>query len=1589
MDAFDQLDQKQVAPQTVPGQPQAPVQPQAAAQPQAGGDAFDQLPADKSESVNISSQATNQKTATPYNWLERMEGSVLQHVPFAEDNKVLNWVNTHVAQPPVKMGEEVGKIFSQHGLEMLGEGLHAGEQVPEYAKSDPGAYWKLQLEKEKPELAGVASSVFDTIGNIGGNPTNWPLMGASAAKSALARTFAKVFGVQMATDAIREGGDLWDNWEKMDTEQKYKRVTDLITHAYFTKKSMEHGTAPSKEGPQPKPAAERVAGERQTTKNIAGVETPVSAQHAQTIETNNPVEATGGQAQALNEFKRTQTAPAATAAMHSVLGQGAEDLIAQHDAVTNATELPEKVAGTNQPSKYESIDDAAQALNQKARSTTYAKADEISEREQQAHQQNLQSALQNEKEGIDHYNQLVDEHNAQLGEGEEPMQHETFDPTRIQEEFEKQRPKTYGELKGALDRANNDLQSRDASVREEAVDAKDKATKALDGWFKQHSDEISPEEYTSAKKLVYAGARYQEIANGLRASIDNDNLTGNKLRSIIANVDNKMIRRGEAPGAFQRLVGDDVYKNWREVARLFDPILTKDPGTMTYGKLALGYVVHHFFGPLGLVGRVGAHWLMDKALSSPEWGNWFKDMSDAVREKAASGRDIPMNLLQKFKTMYENSKIGGEEGAAGAKVSPRNVGEPAPPKFGRAGLGGKDAFDQLPDEEAERLKQLVPTNDNDWLAKAKESKPGASLSEQLQEAARLKNANPEDEQLRAHNSEGGSIFVGNQNMAGENKYSVGAYPERTQQVTEPLTAEHLHQFKQTNADLLNQEGHGIGTWKDPDTGNSVLDVARLYGDRNEAVNAGRQANQKAIYHLGGEGEISTGGTGEPLGRPTPSRKWPTGDNLIKKYGEANDPAHAAFLLDDGRAVAQTGTEHDRMLGGTPKDDLRTPFVNETGAIRMRSYGVYGDRQFNLSLPESGITAEQLKKIEKWGPQMRTGKIYLEVAKPNGAHVVLDQGSNPDLAQEIKKLVPVGSDAQATPTEPRTPVYANRGDGVHEVTTKDDAGDPKGYLLARDVEGNPDAVRIKSHRAWEEGKGIGSSQIETLAQSLAGQGKTTLLSDTEMTDSARRPWEKLMTQYPDAVTRTEHGYIFDLTKLTPETPASSEIATRRPTSTRVSKSNAPGQYADMAGVEQASAANPGGNGKLGYAEKLSRTIQQYSGLTFTPDELKNPKAVMEKAIDRMTDNLVALHDAMPEPMRETARHWYDTANVMAKDMAEKHGVTKEQSAGVLAALSPQNAWDNNVALANRLLDTYKNRQTFEFSPKMEAAVAKIKGGQLSKAGLGILKDISGKTLADIAQQPMPERLRKKWGEDAPQKWENVKAAQQGMWVRLYDEAHNSPENPMFHPNGDVVGISPSNRSWIGLDHIAKAIRIINDGSVENINDVMGEGNKIRNFYNNIINPNSENGHVTVDTHAVGAAHFQPFSGDDAEVMHNFGNSPKGIPGAPKHAATGMRGTYPLYAEAYRRAAERLGVQPRELQSMTWEGIRSLMGDEKKTPELKAFAREQWDKVQNKELTTKQARENIIEKAGGFSKPAWMTEAQWDEAQGTGFNPEEFK
>lgn len=69
-------------------------------------------------------------------------------------------------------------------------------------------------------------------------------------------------------------------------------------------------------------------------------------------------------------------------------------------------------------------------------------------------------------------------------------------------------------------------------------------------------------------------------------------------------------------------------------------------------------------------------------------------------------------------------------------------------------------------------------------------------------------------------------------------------------------------------------------------------------------------------------------------------------------------------------------------------------------------------------------------------------------------------------------------------------------------------------------------------------------------------------------------------------------------------------------------------------------------------------------------------------------LKVANEATPEE-RLIGREWYQTAHRAAAELAEQHGVTMEQAAGVIAALSPNQPWSQNLIAAKKLLYAYAN------------------------------------------------------------------------------------------------------------------------------------------------------------------------------------------------------------------------------------------------------------------------------------------------------------
>ena len=346
----------------------------------------------------------------------------------------------------------------------------------------------------------------------------------------------------------------------------------------------------------------------------------------------------------------------------------------------------------------------------------------------------------------------------------------------------------------------------------------------------------------------------------------------------------------------------------------------------------------------------------------------------------------------------------------------------------------------------------------------------------------------------------------------------------------------------------------------------------------------------------------------------------------------------------------------------------------------------------------------------------------------------------------------------------------------------------------------------------------------------------------------------------------------------------------------------------------------------------------------PDAIKDPKKVIAKYIDQFKKNLIDVHNRVDPETRAATAKWYESANGIAQRTAEKFGKTLKQGAGILAALSPQKDWDQNVSLAERVNDIYHTKGDMRMTPEMRAKVDQLVGekhtdeeGNVTRKNdkLGNLVDSIGDRTFNELSNPL----------------------EKAAFIRLYDEAHNSREFHRIDPGtgnrAEIVTTdsgAPRRIAWGSLNEISKAVSILEDGSRENISNNLGGSHKVRNFYNNILDPNNPAGHVTVDTHAVAAGHQRMLGGKSPEVKANFG----GI----SAAETGLKGMYAVNAEAYRQAAKELGLQPRQLQSIVWEEIRKQFPDEyKRSTTAQAAIDGIWKEYEDGDITLKNAQQRV--------------------------------
>jgi hypothetical protein len=409
---------------------------------------------------------------------------------------------------------------------------------------------------------------------------------------------------------------------------------------------------------------------------------------------------------------------------------------------------------------------------------------------------------------------------------------------------------------------------------------------------------------------------------------------------------------------------------------------------------------------------------------------------------------------------------------------------------------------------------------------------------------------------------------------------------------------------------------------------------------------------------------------------------------------------------------------------------------------------------------------------------------------------------------------------------------------------------------------------------------------------------------------------------------------------------------------------------------------GANGetKLGYQDKMGLTLSKYDneGLNH---EGKTSADILNDTVDHYAGNLSALWDAIPDSIKRNAQKWYEASHGLTGEISRKTGVPHEKVAGVVSVFSPKNEWNNNLGNADRFIQRFQDSRGHAWTDAMDDKLTELRN--MKRAGIPqssefkrALDFIRGKTYDEIQASP-------KYAASEPEKAAAALQAGKALWLRLVDEVEGSDQTPTYSPDGTVRGSQFHN--WGSLGPMIKALQILEgDGSPASIGEAIGNGHKTRNFYNNIINPWSEDGHLTVDTHAVRAAHLKGFGGEEPEVVHNFGSSNKGTPQPPSNAPVDVKGTYPIHEEAYRNVAKEKGMRPNQAQSVLWEGIRSLFGE--KPQEHAQAINDIWRQVGDGKMTAEQARQEIINAVGGFKKPEWMSQEEWDadESRAESFN-----
>ena len=348
---------------------------------------------------------------------------------------------------------------------------------------------------------------------------------------------------------------------------------------------------------------------------------------------------------------------------------------------------------------------------------------------------------------------------------------------------------------------------------------------------------------------------------------------------------------------------------------------------------------------------------------------------------------------------------------------------------------------------------------------------------------------------------------------------------------------------------------------------------------------------------------------------------------------------------------------------------------------------------------------------------------------------------------------------------------------------------------------------------------------------------------------------------------------------------------------------------------------------------------------TPKTKEEALTVISKVVDRMARNLLAIYDAVPPPIRSYWQRWYPLAYNWNQEQAKNYSITRQVVAGINARLSPGKDWIHNVNMTERILKAFSDDVVMTKEIE-DGAMPIIDSALEAKLNTRENKNKPKEWVAEQKEKAQAAKLelQKMIG----LKLSQMTDAQAAQLIRYYTQVVGDNRVLNYFEQGTPV--YADSISWQSFSNLEKAINMYRNPSMKNISENMGNDHKIRSFFNNQESPNDPVlRDVTSDTHAVAAAYLLTLSQSSQQVSRNFGGA--------SNAVSGLNGMYYIVADAYRKAADARGVEPRAMQSITWEGARSMFPRGFKKAENVKKVEAIWNRFERKEITKSQALQEI--------------------------------